>query len=391
MALSFASGQYVNAGSAASLDNLHYGSMTAWAWVYRTSDAANQTVVAKFAAYPAGSWLFSVDNYTIAGQLRMLVIRGSLGAGWETGWVDAVSSTSDTIPMNTWTFVAGTVTASGGTSTPRLYIGSMTALAAEPAYAAQLANPTTALNDDATYDCYVGNAPINTANVFLGRLARTGVVNRALTLDELKAIQFGTIPQANVSGSVLLFDLHGTSTQPDHSGAGNSGTITGSPTMVDHAPLVSPFGPDEWSVVWLPITGQYARPVSTTSAGLWTPVGAATIHEALDEASPNDADYAQSPLSPAAASPVRVALGPLNEPPVSTGHIVRYRMGKDAAGGDTLTVTPRLYQGATLISTGPAQAVPDAFQTFSWTLTGPETDSISNYGDLRVDISAITT
>lgn len=134
---------------------------------------------------------------------------------------------------------------------------------------------------------------------------------------------------------------------------------------------------------------QYARPSGTISAFSWTAVGAATIHEATDEVTPSMADYARSPVSPTTASSFRVSMSSLSDPASSADHFVRYAMGKDTVGGHTLTVTPSLYQGTTLISTGPSQVVPDYETTYEWELSGAEADNITDYADLRVDISVI--
>jgi hypothetical protein len=37
----------------------------------------------------------------------------------------------------------------------------------------------------------------------------------------------------------------------------------------------------------------------------------------------------------------RVSLGDVSDPAVSTGHIVKYRYGKDVAGGDRMDLTVR--------------------------------------------------
>jgi hypothetical protein len=135
---------------------------------------------------------------------------------------------------------------------------------------------------------------------------------------------------------------------------------------------------------------QTAYAASTISAGSWTAVGAATIHEAIDEESPGDADYAQSNQSPASASAVRIKFGSLTDPATAAGHTVSYRVAKDYAGGDTIQVTAKLYQGGTLISTDPStRTLSETFTTYEWALSGAEADAISDYTDLRLDISAI--
>ena len=83
------------------------------------------------------------------------------------------------------------------------------------------------------------------------------------------------------------------------------------------------------------------QPASTTSAGTWTPVGAATLHEAIDEATPSDADY----ISVAAASTCELVLA---ESAFPTGNVsLAYRALSST--GNTLTVT--LKQGAATIMT----------------------------------------
>lgn len=83
------------------------------------------------------------------------------------------------------------------------------------------------------------------------------------------------------------------------------------------------------------------QPTSTTSAGAWTATGAATLHEAIDEATYSDADY----ISVAAASTCELVLADSAFP---TGNVsLAYRALSST--GDTLTVT--LKQGATTIMT----------------------------------------
>ena len=83
------------------------------------------------------------------------------------------------------------------------------------------------------------------------------------------------------------------------------------------------------------------QPASTTSAGAWTAAGAATLHEAIDEVTPSDADY----ISVAAASTCELVLA---ESAFPTDNVsLAYRALSSTAS--TLTVT--LKQGATTIMT----------------------------------------
>jgi len=67
--------------------------------------------------------------------------------------------------------------------------------------------------------------------------------DRALSLGEIRSLQFH--PRV-LSGCVLYshYGFNGTGTQPDWSGKGNSGTVTGA-TVSNHVPLGSPFGFDD--------------------------------------------------------------------------------------------------------------------------------------------------
>jgi hypothetical protein len=276
MALNFASGQYVNAGSATSLDELGTinTAFTVWAWVYRTSNGANQHIVTKDGSFPSG-WVLLCDNAGGEGGARFVIFKTTTGSNWAEA-----HSAVGMIPLNTWTFVAGTHSSSvAGASTIKLFIGNMSTLAVEPTYTLQQAGSNGAPDTDAAYNLYVGNLSRATTLPFLGRIARAGIVRRALTQDELRQIQFGTIPQCNVPNTLMLLDLHGTGTQIDHSGNGNTGAVT-SATVADHAPLVAPYGPEEWAVVWQNAGGGSA-PLDAAITAVASLSGALTVDKPL--------------------------------------------------------------------------------------------------------------
>ena len=116
---------------------------------------------------------------------------------------------------------------------------------------------------------------------------------------------------------------------------------------------ISAFTANPWQIfepieetIWIPdgvsvTLPTLVQPASTTSAGTWTPVGAATLHEAIDEVTPSDADY----ISVAAASNCEMVLA---ESAFPTGNVsLAYRALSST--GNTLTVT--LKQGTTTIMT----------------------------------------
>lgn len=136
---------------------------------------------------------------------------------------------------------------------------------------------------------------------------------------------------------------------------------------------------------------QFGRPSADTyNADGWTDeVDGVNIYASIDETSFSDADYVQSAVAP--TSDVYVAaLTTLEDPVSSTGHTVRWRQGKDAAGGATITLTVELRQGyvnegtpGTLIATAQnAGTVEDSFTSKTYALTGGECDAITNYASL---------
>jgi hypothetical protein len=135
---------------------------------------------------------------------------------------------------------------------------------------------------------------------------------------------------------------------------------------------------------------QFGRPSADTSIGTYTDqaAGVTNIYTTIDESVASDADYIQSVLAPSSA-PYATKLTNLEDPISSTGHVVRWRVGKSAAGGATLNVTVQLRQGyvsegtpGTLIASKGPTAVPDAFTDDSLTLSGAEADSITDYTSL---------
>jgi hypothetical protein len=136
---------------------------------------------------------------------------------------------------------------------------------------------------------------------------------------------------------------------------------------------------------------QYARPASTVTIGTWTDQagGTTNIHTTLDETSADDADYVRSVLSPAGAA-YETALSSIPDPASSTTHVLRYRLRKEAAG-NAMAVAVALMEGATQRAAWTESDIGTAWATVERTLTGGEADSITNYADLRVRLTATET
>jgi hypothetical protein len=136
-------------------------------------------------------------------------------------------------------------------------------------------------------------------------------------------------------------------------------------------------------------SGQTALPDGDVATGNWTTdTGATATFAAIDESTASDADYDQSDLNPVTTDTFRVSLADVSDPAVSTGHVVKYRYGKDVAGGDRMDLVVRLMQGGTQIVAWTHTDVPAGFTTASQTLSGTEADSITDYTNLDLVFEA---
>jgi len=136
---------------------------------------------------------------------------------------------------------------------------------------------------------------------------------------------------------------------------------------------------------------QYARPDADTTIGNFQDQagGTTNIFQAIDEASPNDADYIRSPAAP--VNEVYVCrLSDVVDPVSSSGHFIRMRTAVDQAAQQSLDVTQQLRQGyvsegsqGTLIASQSRTAITSTtFTDSAYTLSAAEADAITNYLDL---------
>lgn len=135
---------------------------------------------------------------------------------------------------------------------------------------------------------------------------------------------------------------------------------------------------------------QIARPTTDTTRDGWEEDDGSTttIFDQIDEVVADDADYIRTALTP--TNDVFVTkLGTLEDPQASSGHVVRYRYGKDAANGDQIDITVELRQAyvnestlGTLIASATHTNVAAFPVAGSITLSGTEADSITDYANL---------
>ena len=149
---------------------------------------------------------------------------------------------------------------------------------------------------------------------------------------------------------------------------------------------------------------QYGLPVSdvVTGATQCAGDGNATMWEELDEgfgagrgtgSGPDDTTTywnGNSNDTGRASNQMRCALGALTDPVSSTGHIIRSRNVKlsvctASASGVQIDLTVVLLQGTTDIASTTFANLSSSWVTTSYTLSGSEADSITNYADLKIE------
>ena len=136
---------------------------------------------------------------------------------------------------------------------------------------------------------------------------------------------------------------------------------------------------------------QFARPSTDAyNSDGWTEDDGTSVNmwDEINEVSASDTDYVRSALAP--TNDVYVTkLTSVNDPALSTGHVVRWRRQAPVAGGATVNLTVQLRQGyvnestlGTLIAEKATVAAPGSWADDSLTLSGAEADSITDYADL---------
>jgi len=133
---------------------------------------------------------------------------------------------------------------------------------------------------------------------------------------------------------------------------------------------------------------QFARPASDFTLGTWTDNGLGTtdIFLAIDEVSASDADFVLNNNN--TNDTYETGLSGISEPDAGTVTI-RYRYSKSAAGGNARDIQLFLYEGVTLISSGTLHTgITETWTAGTWDLSGAEVSSITNWGDLRLRVTA---
>lgn len=226
-ALSFPTGSdRLNIGSGADIDNMATG--TILAWVHTGSGAPSAAIYSKGASTRI---LFRfVTNWQ---RLTFDVFRTSaphlsVEAGSMPGLRD-----------NAWGFVVMSWKASGGNTDQKLYSGSETVLAAEPAsYIVQTVGGGAAQADDSADDGILGGRAGGT-NPLTRPMGFFAIYDRQLTLPEIRAVQTERRVLPGCLGQYRP-GRTGRGTVPDESGKGRHAVVVGSPTLALGVPWLVP-------------------------------------------------------------------------------------------------------------------------------------------------------
>jgi hypothetical protein len=118
--------------------------------------------------------------------------------------------------------------------------------------------------------------------------------------------------------------------------------------------------------------------------------GTTNLFQKIDEtqAGFSDADYVKSPTPPGTNEYEAGLTASLVDPVSSTNHIMRWRRRAPVASGATINLTVRLLQATTQITSQADNSLPSSFTNTSYTLSGAEADSITDYTVLNVEFVA---
>lgn len=249
--------EYIDTGQDSLYDSL--AALTVAIWGYRTANNTNYNrLLSKGVAGTNGARTFGLVQGGTNG-----VDQNICYFAIDNGSIHDVGYTGGVVPSaNAWFHQAGTW---DGTNA-RNYVNGAETPGSPVSVTGSLTNNNLNL--------YIGSDPDDViqlqADSFPGRLADAAFWNAALFAGEVAALARGVSP-LRIRPTALLgyWPLFGVgSPEPDYSGNGNNGSITGSVTQADHAPVQAPFGADEWQI-WVPsvVTGRLISPNALDGIG----------------------------------------------------------------------------------------------------------------------------
>lgn len=212
-------------GSAATLDNLHQGSMSIAGWTnIDTFDATSRRILNKGSDGPTNGWYFIENNANCGGATTSYVfaVRWS---GAEAQWCNG------SYTGGAWKHFAVTYNGSSSTNDAVFYKNGVSVAVTK------LASPSGSNNtDDSSLNLIVGNRETTKNRATDGRLAYMSVHSGILTAVEVNELMYK--PCSIPAGNVLCAPEWGDTTEPDLSGHGSTGTVTGAAAFADGPPVM---------------------------------------------------------------------------------------------------------------------------------------------------------
>lgn len=143
---------------------------------------------------------------------------------------------------------------------------------------------------------------------------------------------------------------------------------------------------------------QFARPSADVFIGSWSNQagGLTNLYQSIDEPFPTDFDYVQSEqllsnVSGDLSTILVVALGPITDPGIDTGFILRVRAGKDLVNGREIDLVVELRQdymneidSGILIATLEIFFLTDTPTNYVLNLTSAQAAMITNFNTLSL-------
>jgi hypothetical protein len=130
---------------------------------------------------------------------------------------------------------------------------------------------------------------------------------------------------------------------------------------------------------------QLAHPIADSTVTEWVEGVGDGDADAFDELSTlTDTDYWVTTDEKSGANVLECNVTPLTDPEVSSGHIIRTRVRKNASGGRQLDLEHALYENTTLrfIDTSNTD-IGASFVTYAYTALAAEADAITDYSVLE--------
>lgn len=227
MSLNYTSNPHrVTITNSASIENL--STFTSLQWLYPTALAGADRFWAKGTGFIKGMTLQASGGPNIQCE----VVRSG---------TDAIRNAVHGLSTNAWGFLAIRYSEANGID---VLIGDLTTPASELTGGTDTVGSGTTTNDSTT-GLVIGNSQQSPFNKgWQGRMGFFSYHNAFLTDAEVITQQFRPFKRAD---TVILQHLgfNGTGTQPDWSGNGNSGAVTGISVVTAHMPLPPPWAFDE--------------------------------------------------------------------------------------------------------------------------------------------------